>query len=370
MKLHNTLIFLLMVGVMLTSTKARAFDQGLPFMAVKEYLQAHPEQKQLMTSFEALVHDVAVPPKSLSQKPVKIAFVYPGLQRSDYWRRSIISFRKRMDELGIRYVLNEYFSKPAEQDKLQESQVYEALATDPDYLVFTLDVFTHKLLVERLLTRERPKLILQNITTPLREWEGRQPFMYVGFDHSHGSGLLAEYYVREVPQQGRYVLLFYPQGYVSTMRGDTFREFIAGSSSIKLQTGVYTNGSEEQSYEIAKGMLKTLDVNFVYASATDIALGTIRAIKELGLQDSIMVNGWGGGGAELDAIMAGDLDVTVMRMNDDNGVAMAEAISLDLQGRSAEVPTIFSGEMVLVEKGIDRESLSKLVNRAFRYSGK
>ena len=43
-----------------------------------------------------------------------------------------------------------------------------------------------------------------------------------------------------------------------------------------------------------------------------------------------LINGWGGGSAELEAIERGDLDVTVMRMNDDTGIAMAEAIKWDL----------------------------------------
>lgn len=59
-----------------------------------------------------------------------------------------------------------------------------------------------------------------------------------------------------------------------------------------------------------------------------------------------------------------------MRMNDDNGVAMAEAICLDIMKKTDQVPTVFSGEMVLVEKGISNAELDALIRRAFRYSGK
>lgn len=79
-----------------------------------------------------------------------------------------------------------------------------------------------------------------------------------------------------------------------------------------------------------------------------------------------MINGWGGGSAELDAIAKKELDVTVMRMNDDTGIAMAEAIKLDLEHKP--VPTVFSGDFEIVTKNDSPERLSKLKKYAFRYS--
>lgn len=67
--------------------------------------------------------------------------------------------------------------------------------------------------------------------------------------------------------------------------------------------------------------------------------------------------------------MSEGLDFTVMRMNDDNGVAMAEAIRLDLENKVKKVPIIFSGEMVIVKQGIGDEELRNLKQKAFRYSG-
>ena len=59
----------------------------------------------------------------------------------------------------------------------------------------------------------------------------------------------------------------------------------------------------------------------------------------------------------------------IMRINDDNGVAMAEAIKYDLEGKTNQVPTVYSGNFVLIEKGIDLSELRKLRSKAFRYSG-
>ena len=57
-----------------------------------------------------------------------------------------------------------------------------------------------------------------------------------------------------------------------------------------------------------------------------------------------------------------------MRINDDNGIAMAEAIKLDIVGKTHQVPTIFSGNFAVIKKGIKKEKLQLLKEKAFRYS--
>ncbi|MFC6672267.1 hypothetical protein [Marinobacterium aestuariivivens] len=83
----------------------------------------------------------------------------------------------------------------------------------------------------------------------------------------------------------------------------------------------------------------------------------------------MIINGWGGGDAELEALARGELDLTVMRMNDDNGVAMAEAIRADLEQHGDRVPQVFSGDMVLLTRNTPAAELEALRARAFRYSG-
>ena len=56
-----------------------------------------------------------------------------------------------------------------------------------------------------------------------------------------------------------------------------------------------------------------------------------------------------------------------MRMNDDTGVAMAEAIKLDIEGR--KVPTVFSGDFEMVTSETSLDELQRLKEKAFRYSG-
>jgi len=334
-----------------------------------EYMAKHPAQKKAASTFSAMVRAPAKQVKGLKEK-VKIAVIYPGKQVSDYWWRSVSSLEARLREAHVPYEIYPNFTEPGVDLRLQERQIAQALKNDPDYLVFTLDAFRHQSIIERIMQRGRPKIILQNITTPVRAWGGdQQPFLYVGFDHALGSQYLAEKFEKDFQKGTNYALFYGTRGYVSAVRGSTFLRETAKKADAKVIESFYLDFNREKSKKAALQVLrKHKELPFIYACSTDIALGVIDAAKELGMLDKVAVNGWGGGGSELLAILAGEMDFTVMRMNDDNGVAMADAIALDLQKKGAMVPVIYSGDMELIEKGMSIEHIENLRKRAFRYS--
>jgi len=357
------IITLLMPFVLVTYVQG----QDLEYFTIDQYKKKYPEQVQLMKDFSEIVRSDVVAVKS--KKKINVTFVYPGRQISDYWRRSISSFRKRMDEIGIQYEIKETFTKVNELRK-QTQELREIINTRPDYLVFTLDAKKHEKLIGRVLLEGKTKLILQNITTPKKVWDGNQPFLYVGFDHLEGSKLLAEYYIKQTGGTGTFSLLYHTKGYVSEMRGKQFIKYIEKKSNLKVNRTFITNNDFKVAEKATVKILKdSNEDSFIYACSTDIAMGIISGINKSKVKVKPQVNGWGGGTTELEQIIKGNLDVTVMRMNDDNGVAMAEAIRLDLDGQGAKVPTIYSGDFYLVKKGIDKSLLEKLKKRAFRYSG-
>lgn len=363
-----TKILFLTASIMLAITQSAYSSE---YYSIKEYEDLHKEHSAVAAKFKEIVKIKGVPIKpGVQTKTVNIVFVYPGKQVSDYWRRSIVSFTRRMDELNIDYAISEYLTRANVELRIQEKQLRAALAEDPDYLVYTLNVLRHRNLIERILTRGRPKLILQNITTPVRDWEGIQPFLYVGFDHVIGAtDYLAKHILGLTSGTGNYGLLYFDQGYISTMRGDSFVKYLNDHSDHKLVASYYTDGQRNKSKAAAMEMLEEHNVEFIYACSTDTAMGAIDALREAGKIGKVIINGWGGGSSELQAIMEGEMDYTVMRMNDDNGIAMAEAIKLDLENRVNEVPLIFSGDFAIVEKGIKEKDLKSLKMRAFRYSG-
>ncbi len=339
-----------------------------PYWNIDEFFAQNPAQRELTEGFSSLVRNPAMPLQQKQDQPVRIYILYPGKQVSDYWRRSVKSFTARMDELGIKYEIKQHHTKPAVALKQQAKLLNRAKLFNPDYVIFTLDAVTHQPLAEAIMQQGNTKLILQNITTPIKQWRGRKPFIYVGFDHIQGTRMLSDFFSRKVAGNGGYAVVYWSKGYISEVRGDSFIK-MQQQNSLNLAEARHTNASRRSAYQASMEILSQRpNLKFIYACATDVALGVSNAIRDNGLQGQVLVNGWGGGSKELEAIQRKELDVTVMRMNDDNGVAMAEAIKLDLQGKPERVPTLYSGDFVLVTKETSKSELKLLKQRAFRYS--
>jgi autoinducer 2-binding periplasmic protein LuxP len=364
---RHVLFFILVVSPIHTFAEER--EESERYWTYQEFSELFRESQKFSDKFSSKVSAKGEPNQETLRDPIRIAIIYPGKQASDYWRRSVSSFEARLIESAIPYEVRIFFSKPGSEIRLQEGQVFESLQYDPDYLVFTLDALKHRVIIERLMAQKRPKVILQNITTPLRQWGNTQPFMYVGFDHASGTGILAEGYRKRFGGQARFAIFYGLRGYVSQMRGGTFKTLMRQEQGMKLVAEYYTGFNREKAREAALQLLtEQPNLDFIFSSSTDIALGVIDAINTKGKKGQVITNGWGGGSAELEAIANGELDLTVMRMNDDNGAAMAEAILWQIQG--ASVPTIYSGDMLLVTKEMTKSEIDRLVVRAFRYSDK
>ncbi len=339
------------------------------YWLLEEFLHLNPDQALTSAEFSRVVRAPGVVEGSLGDHSLKIVMVYPGLQVSDYWRRSVSSFSARMEEIGLNFVLTDHFTKPETELRLQSRLISEAMSDSTDYLVFTLDALRHRGMIERMMSQGDTKIILQNITTPLRGFSQKQPFLYVGFDHAVGARLLATEFKKAFPNSGRYAIFYGPKGYVSRMRGGVFLDEMADRPDINLVASYFVGFDRERAFNAAMELLEDHeDLDFIYACSTDIAIGIIDALKQTGRLGTVKVNGWGGGEAELKAIEAGELSFTVMRMNDDNGVAMAEAIRLDLEGKAHSIPAVYSGDFKLVDQNTSQEELAAYRKHAFRYS--
>ncbi len=322
-------------------------------------------------AFDAIVQAEGVPIlNKLSAEPVKIAFATPLKQVSDYWRRSIDSFKARMDEIGVSYEVLEFSTRSNESRKLKES-VQLALQAKPHYLVVTPNDVGDEAVISRLLVNKNIKVMIQNTTIPKEEWLETPPFLYVGFDHTQGAKKIAKEYMQRFSgdDEVKYAMLYFIAGSeVSRLRGDFFNAFVSEHTAFKLIAEFYTDGSGELAKKAALKILnRHPDIDFIYACSTDVAFGALAAMEQSGTEKRVMVNGWGGGANELDSILSGGLNFTVMRMNDDNGVAMAEAIRLDLEGKSP--PLVYSGQMVMVTQNSQQADVDALKRKAFRYSG-
>ncbi|WMC10545.1 substrate-binding domain-containing protein [Oceanimonas pelagia] len=341
----------------------------LDYWTFQEYMEAFPEQRHLANEFAARVRQPALPWHHASAVPVRIAMLTPDVQISDYWLRNRLSLTRRLQEMGLPYTLQNFSFHPATSIRQQEALLAQALRSRPDYLIFTLNALRHRVLVDKIIARGHPKLILMNITTPLKSWQENQPFFYVGFDHKEGTRLLTDAITRLTGPQTNYLMLYGSQGYVSQARGDEFIRLTSHRPGFVQRQAFYTDIDRARaSQAVQQALTAHPDINLVYACTTDVALGAADGLQALGKRHSVLLNGWGGGSAELEAMARGELDLTVMRMNDDNGVAMAEAIRLDQEGKANRLPLVYSGDFAVVDRHTPADRLERLKAHAFRYS--
>ena len=335
------------------------------YISVDKYILSHPDEKALMDKFVSLVDNKAEPLK-IKNKKIKIAMLYPSLQLSDYWRRNKIAFKKRLDNLNINYELDLFETTNVSCTKKQSLFVEKIIEKKYDFLITTLNSNLEKNLIRKILISTQTKVILQNITTPIKKWNKTQALIYIGFDHKIGSLKLANYYKNKF-KDGKYAVMFYTDGYVSKMRGDTFISYLRDNTKLKLADSYYTNGDKNRAFKATLDLLKKhKDLKFIYACSTDVAIGVSNALISLGLENKILVNGWGGGSTELKMLRDGKLGVTVMRINDDAGIVMAEVIKSILL--KEKTPKIFSGKMVLIDKNRSKGDIELLKKKSFRYS--
>ncbi|CAM2916653.1 substrate-binding domain-containing protein [Vibrio rarus] len=333
----------------------------------ESYLNEHPEQKKLTQEMTLRISNPPISANIIQDRPIEIDIVYPGSQLSDYWWRNIKALELRLKELNIDFRLRKYSSRPNIDHRQEGESLKKALQNEPDYLIFTLDSSRHKKFAESVLSSNKTKLILINITTPIKQWDERQPLMYVGFDHVKGSILLAQEYMRNYPEQANFGLMYFSPGYISEARGDTFVKYIKHQGDYAVKTAYFTHANRASAYEATLAMLdQQPNIDFIYACSTDVAFGVSDALAELERED-VMVNGWGGG-SEIEAIKSGDLDFTIVRMTDETGLAIAEGIKLDLQG--LPVPKVFSGKYQVLTKDDDPQIARDLKLKAFRYSNR
>ncbi|WP_019614094.1 substrate-binding domain-containing protein [Psychromonas ossibalaenae] len=338
------------------------------FWRLEEYWQKYPYQQELSESFSNIVENPPTPLSFTQDNPVFIYFITPSRQLSDYWRRSRTAFTERLDELSIKYKIKSYDTKATSQEAQKRKLMQRALAENPDFLILTLDTAPEHDFIRRILNQKKTRIIVQNVTNPVKSWHENPPLLYVGFDHESGTKILAEYFKKTFPGKTKYAVNnFYP-GYISDVRGHSFITMLEKNSRFELLSHVYTDATQGSARSNALNLVDLYPkLNFIYASATDIAIGTSKALQRLGRED-IKVNGWGGGSMELQALAKGELDVTVMRMNDDNGVAMAEAVKLVLEKKEELVPVVYSGEFKLVTSKTSPLEIEKFIKHAFRYS--
>ena len=338
------------------------------FFLLPELHQMVPGEREKMDTFMERVQSEPVPMENPPSEPIQIAVMFPSLETSDAWARLNISMKERLEDLDVPFETTEFMIRPDEHGR-QSTQIDQVLAGDFDYVVIGPSEYqVQKANLERL-AQSVPTLVM-NVVNPFVDTYGtdRQPLTHVGFDHTVGAEALCQWTIEETGGEGTFALLRYIPGLIDSQRSDHFAECVQENSNMELVDEFEANGDRELAFTGANAILsRHPDITMLHSGSTAIALGALAAATERGMLDDVIINGWGGGADELASIQDGGLKVTAFRVNDDWGVAVAEAIRAHLA--SEEVPDVLAATIKTIDHRMSAEEIEDETDYAFRYSG-
>jgi len=364
---------LLMSAALTLASAATAQDvpqaaQDRGFLLLPELHEMMPGEREAMDRFMEGVRADAVPMSTAPDAPIRIAIMFPSLETSDAWARLNISLQARLKELNVPFEITEFMIRPDEHER-QSTQFEQVISGNFDYAVVGPSEYqVQKGSLERL-AADTPTLVM-NVVNPFVDTLGtdRQPLTHVGFDHTVGAEELCKWAIEETGGEGKFALLHYVPGLIDTQRSQYFADCVQENSNMELVAGFEANGDRELAFTGANAILsRHPDIKMLHSGSTAVALGALAAATERGVLDDLIINGWGGGADELASIIDGGLKVTAFRVNDDWGVAVAEAIRSHLEGE--DVPLVLAATIKTIDYRMSADEIGAETDYAFRYSG-
>jgi len=344
--------------------------EPLPDDDEREYWWYYQVQtEEVLEQMQEVVAGPAAPVENPPEEPVSIAVIYPSQDVSDFWLRSYLAMEARMEELGIPFDATQ-FASGMDNHQLQATYTDQVLNDDFEYVIFGPTELSLQRDNIKALIDDGRKVIVLNYDTVVQDWGDEQPMMYATFSHLAGALNMCEWIVEEHATEGEVALIRGTPGSIDDQRSGGFAECLTENSDWAVVYEHYGDFLREGGFNGAQQIISAYpEVDLIHNANTAMAMGAISAVQSLDAAGRVDVTAWGGTGDELEALRAGELLATPMRMSDDVGVAMAEAIRADIEDRPDDIPLVFLGRITIVTSESGPELVDRMEQEAFRYTG-
>ena len=324
-----------------------------------------------LEALQEVVGSAAVPFSGSQDGPIQIALIYPSADVSDFWARNYLAMTKRLDELGIQYETTEFASRQIEHSlqSTYASQV-EQDADLYDYVIFgPSELATQADNISKLAGNDGFTTYVWAFHTPLKYLDN-QPDAWFDFSSAAGALTMCDYMLSRLGNDVTMALNRGIPGITDNQRSGDFKACVEEKGNWTTVYEHYGEYQREGGFEGTTLIMQAYpEATIIHNANTAMAMGSVEAQVAMGKEKEIFSTGWGGTGLELDAIRAGTLDATPMRMGDDVGAATAEAIKADMEGRADDLPLVFLGRITVAHDQMSAEELDALQEEAFRFSG-
>ena len=324
-----------------------------------------------LKALQEVVGSAAVPFSGSQDRPIQIGLIYPSADVSDFWARNFLAMTKRLDELGIQYETTEFASRQIEHSlqSTYASQVDQD-ADLYDYVIFgPSELATQADNISKLAGNDGFTTYVWAFHTPLKYLEN-QPAAWFDFSSAAGALTMCDYMLDRLGNDVTMAMNRGIPGITDNQRSGDFKACVEEKGNWTTVYEHYGEYQREGGFDGTSLILQAYpEATIIHNANTAMAMGSVEAQIAMGKEKEIFSTGWGGTGLELDAIRAGNLDATPMRMGDDVGAATAEAIKADMEGRADELPLVFLGRITVAHDQLSAEELDALQEEAFRFSG-
>ncbi|MDB3935669.1 substrate-binding domain-containing protein [Granulosicoccus sp.] len=294
-------------------------------------------------------------------EPWRIAYLSPSFDTSDAWERTYWAIQGRLDELGIDYEMQALAVASHVDHAGQLAQVESVIARGVDYVVLGPTEYEAAIPALRKLKQAGVPTVLYNYLEPHKDEEARA-MTYVAFDHYEGAKMTGEWAAEWLEGKGKVAIILGAPGLTSDLRKNGFTDVMDEYEDIEVIVGPYTDFERSKAYDAAQNLLTAHpDLDMIYGVSSTIGLGAGHAVRQINKSEEIATMGFGGTGDEIVAMDEGWLTASVLRCIDDGGVGVADAIVAESKGE--EVPEVWSGPFVMVDKDSDAEALVADCNR-------
>ena len=274
-----------------------------------------------------------------SNKTFNILVVYPGGQKSDYWRES----NKVYANICKHYLTGcnlEFYSTYEKNPTEEIHHILEATSRDLDYLVYHVDKPYQAKLVKRILEETNTEVLLNNTTLLRRDWDGRKPLIVAGFDHYIGSKILADLYNTMHASGGKnYIGVFREDGLVNEARWNGFKDNLY--SSFVLKKIIYKDDNKPLNAESLINAAKEHNASIIFSTSTDITIEIVNALKDVNSKP--LINGWGCTQEEIEMVRKRLISNCIFRNMNDVPISIMKAIEWDIKGKVS--PIVYRGRI-------------------------
>lgn len=368
LRLLGSAVALVMAGGMATA-------QSLPLMSMDDdgerdfwwFYQVQTEE--VLEAMQGVVGGPATPMESPPSDPVSIAVIYPSQDVSDFWLRAYLAMEARLEEMGLPFEAVQ-FASGMDAHELQATYTLNVLNDDFEYVIFGPPELSLQQDNIKSLIDARRKVIVLNYDTVIQQWGDEQPMMCATFSHLAGALEISDWVTENLGTEGTYAMIRGVPGSLDDQRSGGFADCLSENSSWEMVYEHYGDFLREGGFDGAQQIISAFpEVTLLHNANTAMAMGAVSAVQSMGAEDRVGVTAWGGTGDELEALRLGEILATPMRMGDDVGVAMAEAIRADVEGRDDDIPLVFLGRISIVDAEAGAEVIDAMEAEAFRYTG-